>query len=233
VDLLESEELAALGDVRPEEDEGLVLSRRVFADGRTRAYAWGRAVAREDVAAAAERLIAMSGQFEQRRLARPSYQLDVLDGFCGEDSCDGGRARAWRELRPPGGPEELGRRRRARCVVEELRSSPRHRGIEPDRRRSDERSGPRAEFRRRGGGGGGFAPRSEFPGAPSSPRGQRLARGRALAASRSAGGNLRTPARLRDLHGAARFSGALRRTGRLEAVEELPHRRREAPLRAI
>ena len=46
---------------RPEDEPGLVLARRVFADGRTRAYAWGRAVAREDLAAAAERLIAMSG----------------------------------------------------------------------------------------------------------------------------------------------------------------------------
>ena len=27
----------------------------------------------------------MSGQFEQRRLARPSFQLDVLDAFCGDE----------------------------------------------------------------------------------------------------------------------------------------------------
>ena len=52
-----------------------MLARRIFADGRTRAYAWGRSAAREDVAAAVEALIAMSGQFEQRRLARPAYQL--------------------------------------------------------------------------------------------------------------------------------------------------------------
>ena len=77
--------LAALAELAPEDEPGLVLARRVFADGRTRAYAWGRAVAREDLAAAAERLIAMSGQFEQRRLARPSYQLDVLDSYCGDD----------------------------------------------------------------------------------------------------------------------------------------------------
>ncbi len=97
---LEDEELAALAELAPEDEPGLVLARRVFADGRTRAYAWGRAVAREDLAAAAERLIAMSGQFEQRRLARPSYQLDVLDSYCGEDQLRGRReARmAWREL---------------------------------------------------------------------------------------------------------------------------------------
>ncbi len=97
---LADEGLEALAELRPEGEEGLVLARRVFADGRTRAYAWGRAAAREDVAALGERLIAMSGQFEQRRLARPSYQLDVLDAFAGEDQL---RRRAelrgaWRDL---------------------------------------------------------------------------------------------------------------------------------------
>jgi DNA repair protein RecN (Recombination protein N) len=96
----EDEELAGLAELAPEDEPGLVLARRVFADGRTRAYAWGRAVAREDLAAAAERLIAMSGQFEQRRLAKPSYQLDVLDSFCGEEQLARRREarRAWREL---------------------------------------------------------------------------------------------------------------------------------------
>jgi DNA repair protein RecN (Recombination protein N) len=97
---LEDEEVAGLAELAPEDEPGLVIARRVFADGRTRAYAWGRAVAREDLAAAAERLIAMSGQFEQRRLGRPSYQLDVLDSYCGEEQLRRRRdARtAWREL---------------------------------------------------------------------------------------------------------------------------------------
>jgi DNA repair protein RecN (Recombination protein N) len=98
--LLEDEEVASLAELRPEDEDGLFLARRVFADGRTRAYAWGRATAREDLAALGERLIAMSGQFEQRRLARGSYQLDVLDSFCGDEQL---RRRAelrlaWREL---------------------------------------------------------------------------------------------------------------------------------------
>src|SRR5438552_14185993 len=98
--LLEEEGLEALAELRPEDEEGLVLARRVFADGRTRAYAWGRAAARTDVAAAGERLIAMSGQFEQRRLARATYQLDVLDAFCGDEQLRWrAEARvAWREL---------------------------------------------------------------------------------------------------------------------------------------
>ncbi|MBA2384664.1 MAG: AAA family ATPase, partial [Actinobacteria bacterium] len=56
----EDDELAGLAELAPEDEPGLVLARRVFADGRTRAYAWGRAVAREDLAAATERLLAMS-----------------------------------------------------------------------------------------------------------------------------------------------------------------------------
>jgi DNA repair protein RecN (Recombination protein N) len=96
----DDDELAALAELRPEDEAGLVIARRVFGDGRTRAYAWGRAVAREDVAAAAERLVAMSGQFEQRRLARPSFQLDVLDAFCGAPQDERRRESrsVWREL---------------------------------------------------------------------------------------------------------------------------------------
>jgi DNA repair protein RecN (Recombination protein N) len=98
--LLEDEEFESFADLRPEEEEGLLVARRVFADGRTRAYAWGRGAAREDLAAAGERLIAMSGQFEQRRLGRPSYQLDVLDSFIGDDQLKlRAESRvAWREL---------------------------------------------------------------------------------------------------------------------------------------
>ena len=98
--LLEEDELSALAELRPEDEEGLFVARRVFADGRTRAYAWGRSAAREDLAAAGERLIAMSGQFEQRRLARPGYQLDVLDSFIGAEQLKRrAEARlAWREL---------------------------------------------------------------------------------------------------------------------------------------
>ena len=96
----EDADLETLAEVAPEDEPGLVVARRVFADGRTRAYAWGRAVAREDLAAATERLLAMSGQFEQRRLARPSYQLDVLDAFCGEEQLRRRRETraAWRAL---------------------------------------------------------------------------------------------------------------------------------------
>jgi DNA repair protein RecN (Recombination protein N) len=92
----DDEVLGPLTELRPEGEDDVVLARRIFPDGRTRAYAWGRSAAREDVAAAAEALLAMSGQFEQRRLARASYQRDVLDAFAGLETA--AAARAWRGL---------------------------------------------------------------------------------------------------------------------------------------
>jgi DNA repair protein RecN (Recombination protein N) len=86
----------ALAELRPEDEDALLVARRVFADGRTRAYAWGRSAAREDVADAVEQVVAMSGQFQQRRLARPSYQLELLDRFAGVDREEA--RTAWREL---------------------------------------------------------------------------------------------------------------------------------------
>jgi DNA repair protein RecN (Recombination protein N) len=135
--LFEEEGLEALAELRPEDEEGLVVARRVFADGRTRAYAWGRSAAREDLAAAGERLLAMSGQFEQRRLARPAYQLDVLDSFIGDEQL---RLRselraAWRALAAArrrheelsqGAAEEASRLAELRALVEDTE------GLEPD-----------------------------------------------------------------------------------------------------
>jgi DNA repair protein RecN (Recombination protein N) len=135
--LFEEEGLEALAELRPEDEEGLVVARRVFADGRTRAYAWGRSAAREDLAAAGERLLAMSGQFEQRRLARPAYQLEVLDSFIGDDQL---RLRselraAWRALGVArrrqeelsrGAAEEASRLEELQALVEDTE------GLEPD-----------------------------------------------------------------------------------------------------
>src|SRR5262249_46799192 len=60
LDLPDDEALGTLSELRPEGEETLVVARRIFADGRTRAYAWGRSAAREDVAAAVEGQLAMS-----------------------------------------------------------------------------------------------------------------------------------------------------------------------------
>jgi len=133
-DGVDDEELGELAGLRPDGEDALVLARRIFADGRTRAYAWGRSAAREDVAAAAERLIAMSGQFEQRRLARPAYQLQVLDAFAGIDVREA-RA-AWRELQAARRVhDELTRdAASAQARLDELRALVRDtRGLEPER----------------------------------------------------------------------------------------------------
>jgi DNA repair protein RecN (Recombination protein N) len=121
-DSVDDDALGPLAELRPEGEDGLVLARRIFPDGRTRAYAWGRAAAREDVAAAAEQLIAMSGQFEQRRLARPAYQRAVLDGYAGLDVREA--QRAWRDLQAAQrAHDELTRDAdAARARVEELRA---------------------------------------------------------------------------------------------------------------
>ena len=95
---LDAEPGETLAELKPADEDSLVVARRIFGDGRTRAYAWGRSAAREDVAAAAESAIAMSGQFQQRRLARPSFQLDVLDAFAGAGELRGELRTAWREL---------------------------------------------------------------------------------------------------------------------------------------
>ena len=99
--LLEDEAFAAVRELAPADEPGLAVARRIFADGRSRAYAWGRALAREDAAALVERLVAMSGQFEQRRLARASHQLDLLDAFAGGEQLRrrADAAAAWRALR--------------------------------------------------------------------------------------------------------------------------------------
>jgi DNA repair protein RecN (Recombination protein N) len=81
----DEEGLESLRELRPDDEPGLVVARRVTSDGRSRAYAWGRSVAREDIVAATERLLALSGQFAQRRLARPAHQLDLLDAFAGPE----------------------------------------------------------------------------------------------------------------------------------------------------
>ncbi len=96
--VLEEDGLESLADLRPDGEPGVVLARRIFADGRTRAYAWGRSVPREEVAALAERVVAMSGQFEQRRLAQPAYQLGVLDAFTNAAALRADMRAAWREL---------------------------------------------------------------------------------------------------------------------------------------
>jgi DNA repair protein RecN (Recombination protein N) len=73
-----------LGDERlPEDCEELVLARRVWPDGRTRAYVCGRTATVGDLRELGSRLLSFYGQHESRKLMLAAAQLDVLDGFCG------------------------------------------------------------------------------------------------------------------------------------------------------
>jgi DNA repair protein RecN (Recombination protein N) len=134
---LDEEEFATLAELRPADEPGLVAARRVFGDGRSRAYAWGRAVPREELAALVERLIAMSGQFEQRRLAQPAHQLELLDAFAGEQQLRrrSELATAWRSLREARGrrdelAQELGDREAYAVELEALADA--GKGLTPD-----------------------------------------------------------------------------------------------------
>ena len=76
-------ELASL-ELLPEGADEIVLARRVWPDGRTRAYVCGRSATVADLRELGGALIAFYGQHEHRRLMLSAVQLDVLDGWCGE-----------------------------------------------------------------------------------------------------------------------------------------------------
>jgi DNA repair protein RecN (Recombination protein N) len=90
----------ALRDLAPEDAEELVLARRVVADGRSRALAWGRSCARGDLEEAGGALLEVVSQHEARRLTRPAVQLDLLDAAAGEHALEarGAMVAAWRDL---------------------------------------------------------------------------------------------------------------------------------------
>lgn len=74
---------AALGDRLPDDAEELVLARRVWADGRTRAYLNGRSATVAELREIGGELLAFYGQHEHRKLMLASAQLEIVDGFCG------------------------------------------------------------------------------------------------------------------------------------------------------
>jgi DNA repair protein RecN (Recombination protein N) len=63
----------------------LVLARRVFADGRTRAHLNGRSATVGDLRELGSRLISFYGQHEHRKLVLAGAQLQMLDEVCGPE----------------------------------------------------------------------------------------------------------------------------------------------------
>jgi DNA repair protein RecN (Recombination protein N) len=73
-----------MGGRVPDSAEELVLARRVWPDGRTRAYVCGRAATQADLQELGGAMLSFYGQHEHRKLTLSSSQLDLLDAYCGE-----------------------------------------------------------------------------------------------------------------------------------------------------
>ena len=67
----------------PEDAEEIVLARRVWPDGRTRAYVSGRSATLADLRELGSLLLSFYGQHEHRKLMLGAAQLDILDSHCG------------------------------------------------------------------------------------------------------------------------------------------------------
>ena len=72
-------------DKLPAGAEEIVLARRVWPDGRTRAYVCGRSATLADLQQLGSQLVSFYGQHEHRKLMLSTAQLDALDAFCGTD----------------------------------------------------------------------------------------------------------------------------------------------------
>lgn len=118
----EDDPAAELRELCDDEDE-IVLARRVPAEGRARALLDGQAVPRDGLAALAGAIVRFSGQHQQRRLVGPAAQLAVLDAFTGPDAL--------------AGAERLQVLRRRASAAERAVAAARARRDEADRRRSD------------------------------------------------------------------------------------------------
>ncbi len=86
--MLAREAFDGVRELAGDEDEPLILARRVTADGRGRALACGRATTRAALAAAGEELVSVVSQHEARALTRPAVQRTLLDGFAGPKQVD-------------------------------------------------------------------------------------------------------------------------------------------------
>jgi DNA repair protein RecN (Recombination protein N) len=78
------DELAG-AEMIPTGAEEIVLARRVWPDGRTRAYVCGRSATVGDLRELGGALVAFYGQHEHRKLMLSAVQLEVLDAHCGDE----------------------------------------------------------------------------------------------------------------------------------------------------
>ena len=97
---LDDDAFAGLRELVPDDEENLVVARRVAADGRSRALVVGRSATRAALEAAGERLVGVVSQHEARALVRPAVQRALLDAAAGEAQAErvAAMAAAWRAL---------------------------------------------------------------------------------------------------------------------------------------
>lgn len=74
----------ALDEMEIDPDEGLILTRTVSANGRSRARIAGQSLPASRLAEAGRRLVAVHGQADQWKLKRAEEHRAVLDGFAGD-----------------------------------------------------------------------------------------------------------------------------------------------------
>ena len=74
---------AAADERIPSGAEEIVLARRVWPDGRTRAYVCGRSSTLADLRELGSLLLSFYGQHEHRKLMLGAAQLEILDAHCG------------------------------------------------------------------------------------------------------------------------------------------------------
>lgn len=77
----------------------LVLTRKVFASGRSSLSANGQPITAAMAKRAAEGLIDIHGQHDHQTLMRPSRQLDLLDAYAGTSELRRTFSEAWRQWR--------------------------------------------------------------------------------------------------------------------------------------
>ena len=86
--MLADPELAEIADRLPADADEVVLGRRIGASGRTSAFIAGRSASAADLRALGSRLLAFYGQHEHRKLTLSSAQLEILDGFAGDQQLE-------------------------------------------------------------------------------------------------------------------------------------------------
>jgi DNA repair protein RecN (Recombination protein N) len=99
-ELRASEAFDGVRELAGDPDEGLVLARRIGADGRGRALVSGRSATRGALESAGAEMLSVVSQHEARQLTRPAVQRRLLDGFVGPEQAprSAAMARAWRAL---------------------------------------------------------------------------------------------------------------------------------------